>query len=369
MGWIQQKRERAHSFYQRHEKTWPILFFIGGFLFDLVMLGRIDAPEVWAQQFVYIVGIAWMLSQMLREEITPLNFETMGRFKKLYYHHRLEIMHFFFGTLLNAYTIFYFKSASLITSFGFLIVLCLLLFVNELPQFRSKGTAFKFALLALCVYSFFSYILPIAVGYMSGPLFFFSLLIGYLPFVFASWWTQKRSPVIYEMMKMSVILPSTLILAFFMAAYWLRIIPPAPLSIPFIGVYHSVDRTSDGYKLGHEQPWWKFWQEGDQDFVARPGDKVYVFFRIFSPTRFSDQVMIAWVHKDPKHGWREEDRVPIKIVGGRKEGFRGFGRKANYEPGEWRAQIETTDGREIGRIYFDLELAPEQTREFEYDTQ
>jgi hypothetical protein len=369
MGWIQQKREQANSFYRRHERAWPIVFFIGGFLFDLVMLGRIDAPEVMIQQFVYIAAIAWMLSQMLCEELTPIQMEGLGRFKKLYYHHRLEITHFFFGTLLNAYAIFFFKSASLIVSFAFMIVLALLLIVNEMPRFRSQGTAFKFALLALCIYSYCSYILPVFVGYMSGTLFFFSLLVGYLPFVIAGWWTQRRSPVIYEMMKTAVILPATAILAFFMLAYWLRIIPPAPLSIPFIGVYHSVDRTPDGYKLGYENPWWKFWQEGDQDFAAQPGDKVYIFFRIFSPTKFSDQVMLAWLHKDPKHGWREEDRVPIKIVGGRAEGFRGFGFKANYEPGEWRAQVETSDGREIGRIHFNLELSPQQPRMFEYDTQ
>jgi len=369
MGWIQQKREKARAFYQRNERAWPIVFFVCGFLFDVIMLGRIDSIEVIAQQAIYIGLIALMLSQMLREEVTPLNLEGKGKFKKLYYHHRLEIMHFFFGTLLNAYMIFFFKSASLLSSFGFMIVLALLLVVNELPRFRSQGTAFKFALLSLCVYSFCSYVLPIFVGYMGGTLFFFSLLVGYLPFVMASWWVQKRSPVIYEMMKTAVMLPATVVLVFFMGAYWLKVIPPAPLSIQFIGVYHSVDRTPDGYKLGYEQPWWKFWQEGDQDFVAQPGDKVYVFFRLFSPTRFSDQVVITWLHKDPRFGWREEDRVPIKIVGGRREGFRGFGFKANYEPGAWRAQVETSDGREIGRIYFNLELGPQESRMFDYDTQ
>jgi hypothetical protein len=138
-----------------------------------------------------------------------------------------------------------------------------------------------------------------------------------------------------------------------------------PLSIPFIGVYHSVERTGEGYRLGHERPSWRWWHNGDQRFVAQPGDKVYVFFRVFSPTRFSDEVLMRWYRKDPARGWTLQDSIPIKILGGREEGFRGYGVKASYQPGDWKVQIETNDGREIGRIYFELESAPEAPRDFQ----
>jgi hypothetical protein len=61
-----------------------------------------------------------------------------------------------------------------------------------------------------------------------------------------------------------------------------------------------------------------------------------------------------------------QDSIPIKIVGGRGEGFRGFGMKSNYEPGEWKVQVETQDEREIGRVYFSLEIAPDEPRSFEF---
>ncbi len=261
-SWIESRRERAKSFYKEHEKSWPIVFFAGGFLFDLCMLSRIDSPEVIAQQFLYITLVGLMLGQMLYEEKHPLHLEEMGWLKRQYYHHRIEIMHFFLGTLLNAYTIFFFKSSSLMVSFGFMLFLVILLIVNELPRFRSMELSFKFALLSLCSYCFFSYVLPIAFGFMSGTLFFFSLLVGYLPFVIAGWWVQRRSEVFFGLIKSAVLLPSTVVLCVFLFAYWLRIVPPAPLSVPFIGIYHSVDRTSTGYKLGHEKVWWKFWQTG-----------------------------------------------------------------------------------------------------------
>jgi hypothetical protein len=57
-----------------------------------------------------------------------------------------------------------------------------------------------------------------------------------------------------------------------------------------------------------------------------------------------------------------QDSIPIRILGGRQEGFRGYGMKSNYQPGKWKVHVETTDGREIGRIYFTLEAVPQGAR-------
>src|SRR5690606_26326248 len=182
-----------------------------------------------------------------------------------------------------------------------------------------------------------------------------------------SWWIQNFASHAFEKAKSQILLPLGLVLIGYCTLYGLRLIPPVPLSIPYIGVYHSVEKENGQYKLAHERPWWKFWHNGDQQFLAQKSDKVYVFFRIFSPTRFSDQVLIKWYWKDNQKGWLLQDSIPIKIHGGREEGFRGYGVKSNYLPGSWKVQIETIDQREIGRVYFDLEIAPEQPRHFTYD--
>jgi len=163
--------------------------------------------------------------------------------------------------------------------------------------------------------------------------------------------------------------PFGIVLIGFLSLYLVRLIPPVPLSIPFIGVYHNVERSEDAFKLSHERPYWKIWHHGDQDFAAQPGDRIYVFFRIFSPARFSDQVLMRWFWKDNAGKWKLQDSIPIKIVGGREQGFRGYGMKSNYQPGDWKLQVETTDDREIGRVYFEVAAAPQAPRDFTIEEQ
>jgi hypothetical protein len=129
-------------------------------------------------------------------------------------------------------------------------------------------------------------------------------------------------------------------------------IPPVPLSIQFAGIYHRVERVGEKYRLSHERPWWRFWQTGDEVFKFRPGDKLHAFARIFSPARFEGKVFVRWSLKREGRGWETWDAIPIKIVGGRDEGFRGVAIKENFAVGEWRLQFETEDAREIGRIHF-----------------
>ncbi len=125
--------------------------------------------------------------------------------------------------------------------------------------------------------------------------------------------------------------------------------------------------SEDTFRLSHERPFWRIWHHGDQKFLAQAGDRIYVFFRIFSPARFSDQVLMRWYWKDNTGSWKLQDSIPIKILGGRQQGFRGYGMKSNYQAGEWKLQVETTDEREIGRVYFDVAIAPAAPRNFEVE--
>ena len=146
----------------------------------------------------------------------------------------------------------------------------------------------------------------------------------------------------------------------FLGLYLLGLVPPVPLSAKMMGIYHRIEKEGDDYLLYHERPFWKIWQKGDQDFVARPGDKIYFFAAIFSPARFDDTVFVRWMFHTSR-GWSGSDRIALKISGGRKEGFRGFTVKQNFDYGDgrWKVLLEAQDGREIGRLYFDVKRGEE----------
>ena len=360
--------ERLKLYYSRNEGRVAAAFFAAGFVFDMVTVGRIDSWLTIGQQALYLLVVTVALVQMLLEQGEPPREPVSFAPKRWYYQYRNAIVHFLMGALLSLYAIFYFKSSSLLVSFGFLGFLVVLLLANEVKRIQSLGLPFKFALLALCFLSFAAYVVPILVGSIGLGMFLASMVAGAVPLAVAAWGIRRTAPAKFPLARRQILVPLGCVMIGFLGFYLFRLIPPVPLSIPFIGVYHQVERTEAGYKLSHERPAWRLWHNGDQNFVAQPVDKVYVFFRVFSPARFADQVQVRWHWKDPVRGWTLQDSIPIRIVGGREQGFRGYGMKANYQPGEWKVHVETTDGREIGRVYFDLAVAPQAPRTFVTDT-
>ena len=362
---------RIKAIYDRHEVKIAIAAFIGGFLVDVLTVERIDSWFTIGQQVVYLAVITFALMQMFLDQARPAPVtEGMFLIRRWYYRYRNALLHFFLGTLLNLYAIFFFKSSSLLVSFSFLVVLVALLIANETPRLKALGLPFKFALLSLCFLSFFALIVPTVIGSLGTVVFLASILLGCVPLALIAWWAMSRAPELRPRARRQILVPLGLVLIGYLVSYQFKVTPPVPISIPFIGIYHHVERTEEGYRLSHERPVWRFWHNGDQRFLAQPGDRIYVFFRIFSPSRFSDQVVMRWyLKKDAAERWQLQDQIPIKIVGGREQGFRGYGFKTNYQPGFWRVRVETTDGREIGRIHFSVDLQPEAQRIFLVDIQ
>lgn len=357
----------ALSLYKRYEKWWPVVFFLLGFVYDVATLDRIDSVFGIIKHTAYLSTI----SAFLALEILALagKFAPTGRLGTAWKYHEL-VMHFLLGSLLSEYTLFFFKSASLWSSVVFLLLLGSILLLNEFKEFKgNSGVPVRVALFSLCLITYFLYLVPVIRGFVGTGPFVLSIAAACLVVFIITTILRKRLPGNDVLVREKLLLPFGGVLGAIVALYVLHWIPPIPVAVRYMGIFHEVKKEQGAYHLGYTRPRWKFWQRGDQAFSARPGDKLYCFVRIFSPAHFRDQVQIRWLFDDPRLGWQMADVIPISITGGRDEGFRGFTFKSKYQPGDWQVRAETTDGRELGRIYFSIE--PDEStgeREIRYDT-
>lgn len=354
-------KERVWDFRARHEKWELALFFFAGFAYDIFTLPRIDSGFLLIQQGVYLGVMGLLLLMELRWSggvEPPRWLARVWRFRE-------GALHFFLGGLLSPFSLFYFKSASGLTAFLFLAGLFGLLVANELPRFRALGPVVRVALYGVCLTSYFAYLLPVLLGYFSGKLFVaatgLSCLATLLLTLLVRGWSGDRRRTVRH-----VSLPGLGVQLLLLGLYAVEAIPPVPLSMLSSGIYHGVEVTKgpDGrdYRLLHERSEWRLWQRGDQDFHARPGDKVYFFASIFAPGSFKPQyvgdrgtrLVIRWFHDDPEKGWTQYHAYDDLYLGqgGRDRGFRTFAYVTNPREGDWRVSMETEDGREIGRLSF-----------------
>ena len=354
-------QEQINNFRKTHEQKLEVFFFVFGFIFDAWMVTTPDEIHVLAQQAVYLFLIAFFIhyEMLFRNEI----WQPQGFAKKLW-PFRILALHFFLGTLLNVYSIFYIKSASLFSSLAFLLLMVGMILANELPFIKNtEKVGFKVALYAICLFSFLSTVFPMLFGF-----------IGLFPFAFAMAGTigvlalqakiLKRKIANPKVMTHAIFTPVVSVIAVFGLFYFLGLIPPVPLSVKEQGLYHNIEKREGHFFLSAEKSSgleWPFWKTV---FHAQPNDKIYFFSQIYSPARISDQINVHWFKEDAKGNWQSQDKVPVQIRGGREEGFRIFTFKSNYEPGQWKVEVETSSGVEISRLYFVVQpVAEDSSRE------
>jgi len=321
------------------------------------MVGRIDETPMLVQQAAYLAVTGLLLGAMLRFEL--LGLEPPGWLKRpwRYVEHA---MHFMLGTLLNAFSLFYVKSGSGATAVLFLALISLLLLVNEHPRFHRLGPVVLFGLYSFSLTSYLAYLLPVLLGHLRAWMFFLASALSLVPIVLLARrmarWAEDSRRALRQALGPAIGVQALLLLLFVA-----HLVPPVPLSVRSLGVWHRVEREGAEFKLGRlPRPRWRDpWRRDEGVFVARPGDRVFVFTRVFAPHNFRDQVRVRWAKWEPARGeWTQSDAIPLRIVGGREEGFGGYAYKQNWTPGEWRVSIESEDGREIGRVRFEIETDP-----------
>ena len=269
----------------------------------------------------------------------------------------LLILQFCFGGLASNMLVLYGKSGTLAGSAFFIALLVGLVFGNEYlrsryAQLRFNIAVYYFLLLTYCVIA-----APTWLFHAIGPgVFLLSGLIslGVMSvFCLVLFTAVLRGNRKRQLQQIVALIAAIFII--FNGLYFFDIIPPVPLSLKGIGVYHSVLKSSTGDYLVLYEPtaWYVFWRDTSATFHYEPGQSAYCFSSVYAPTDLTTPIYHVWEYYDPAaKKWETMGKISYDISGGRQEGYRGFSATAALQPGQWRCDVETASGALIGRISF-----------------
>ncbi|HEX3203981.1 MAG TPA: DUF2914 domain-containing protein [Nitrospiraceae bacterium] len=342
----------------------PIVFFFGGVTWDTITLTRIDRllDNVLLLLYLCVLGVLIVMHGRAylkpAEDGRPAGFGRMGRFVARVQPYYPMAIQFLFGSLFSAYTIFYSQSASFTTTAVFFAVLVLLLVGNEFLRDRLSNMALLLALYALVTFSFLTFFLPVVTGWMNTVVFLLGVALTIAVTFRIAHLIYRKAPQRHVEKKWThgAVLGVISILVIF---YFLNWIPPVPLSLKFAGFYHTIAKYDDRYQLQFEKGrWYQVLKRSDDRFHGQ--GPVYCFTAVFAPVDLKTRIYHRWQYRPSgttraARTFMTSDRIPIAISGGREAGYRGYTVKQQVIPGDWRVDVETEDGRVIGRVRFAVE--------------
>lgn len=339
----------------------PAVFFLSGVTYDTLTLTRIDRLQDNLILLLYLVLLGFLIVLTGRLGVVPDEVETLSSNRSSFTRLLLRArpyypmaVQFLLGGLFSAYAIFYSRSATLTSTAIFFALLIVLLVVNEFLRDRLSSLRLLVSLYAVVCFAFFTFFLPVMTGYMNSLIFLVGagLSAGVTFRVVQLIYRNNPDRSKYE--AVGVTAPAFALIGLLVGFYFLNWIPPVPLSLKFGGIYHEVRKSGDRFELSFEKEWYQVWKRSDTSFPAN--EPIYCFTAVFAPVDLDTTVYHHWYFRsNDSKPFTHADRIPIKIAGGREGGYRAYSFKQRLNPGDWRVDVETEDGRIVGRVSVQVE--------------
>ncbi|MCC2630770.1 MAG: hypothetical protein K0S38_579 [Candidatus Paceibacter sp.] len=361
MAAIKTSIAKIKGWYEHYESRIASVSLILGFIFDALLLKRVDTLLENFFIVLHLIGAAVGIIVLNIFENNVVKGKVSELARTRWHFWSIIVIQFMFGGLLSKYLVFYFRSATLATSWPFMLMLVLAFALNERMRHHYSRLSFQVSFLFLSIYAFVIYILPVLMHRIGNDVFILSGLVSLLVlgiFLVLLWLITRE----HFVRSRWIILSS--VLSLFVGInilYFTNLIPPIPLSVKDAGVYHSISRAENGmYQVVGEPKTWRDFFHSSSVVHAAKGQQVYVYTAIFSPTNLNTTILHEWqYYNEQRKEWMTVSTVPLSVIGGRDEGFRTYSVKANVFPARWRVNVKTLQGKYISRVRFVVEYTNE----------
>jgi hypothetical protein len=343
----------------------PAACFLSGVTYDTLTLTRIDRlfDNLVLLIYVLLLGVLIVLTGRLGIEPPPDHELAAGFSPAVRWALRMRpyypmAIQFLLGSLFSAYAIFYSQSATLTGTAVFFALLVALLIVNEFLRNRLSSLRLLVSLYALVCFAFFTFFLPVMTGYMNVAVFLIGAVLSVAVTFRVVQLVYRNNPDRPRLEAVGVTAPACALIGLLIGFYFLNWIPPVPLSLKYGGIYHEVKKAGDRFELSFDKRWYQFWKRSDTTFPA--DEPIYCFSAVFAPVDLNTTIYHHWYFRaSSSRPFTHADRIPLKISGGRAGGYRAYSFKQRLDPGDWRVDVETEDGRIVGRVAVTVEASDE----------
>ena len=344
--------QKAETFYERYEGRVSSFALVLGFIFDSLTLQRIDLlfENVTILSYLVMSGGGIVLLNYYNEHPPQKSFfVSLQNFLPLF-------IQFAFGGLFSAFFIFYTRSATWSLSGLFILILFLLLIGNEFFREHYQRLTFQVSVYFVAIFSFAIFFVPVLLKTMGALVFMLSGVVSLLFISLFFWILLRVASRQYEENKESLRKSIFSIFILVNILYFSNLIPPIPLALKEAGVYYSIEKMGESYKVvGEEKEWYESLPFSPEIVHPEAGASLYIFSSVFAPTDLDTRIIHEWQYFDDAMGkWVSATKITFPIKGGRGEGYRGFSKKDNLFPGKWRVDVKTERGQIIGRLRFNI---------------
>lgn len=329
---------------KKTQKPWylrylPLGLFVGGFLFDLLTLSRevtsLNLTVIGLYGFSVAAGL-WLKSGVIRLPLKVRRFVHLA-------------IHFSLGSFFSALVVLYFRSAGHIGTFLVVMLLFLAMLWNEFAHRDNSQAELLWAIFSASLVMYFNFLFPHLFASISPWWFYGSTFLALAALLALR--SAARQP--WTTLRLAGIGAALIV-----ALYQLGWIPPVPLVIESRLVGAEFSRENGDYTaMVHQPTLLDRLRLGPPVVERHVGEAVYVLTAVSAPPGAETSLEHRWSRRVDGQ-WVQTDAIPIRIRGGRKEGWRFYSFKRNLSPGDWKVETALVDGAILGHQRFHLRDVP-----------